>query len=205
MNDLHSSLLHKLVYQYAPSALIDRLGFSDSLRAADAITGIDDTRLDYHYYAVTLLEVLRRTYPSQWSLSWKYDAYLGYLYWMMCDFDQMYVAYTRALTKAIPDAPPQLLIEIASCFHCPGDPPIRREEAYFLALKMMKDQPYLEWIDLLIFICKNSDNYEEQKRWEEKRKELDGTIPELPPIWELPGETEEWVPNLQWLTDEENT
>ncbi len=201
MNDVHNSLLEKLVYQYSPSALIDRLGFSDSLRAADAIAGLDNIHLAFHYYAATVLEILRRTYPEQWSSNWKHDAYLGYIYWMICYSDETYIAYTRALTKAIPNPPPQLVIQIARCFHCPGDPPIRREEAYFLALKMMKDQPCLEWIDLLILISKCSCNHEEQKHWEQKRKELEGTIPKLPPIWELPGETEEWVPNPQWLTD----
>jgi len=201
-NDIQS-LWHAISYRYSPSRLVDLLGFTSGLQACRRIAQ-SDLNGEHHFYTMVMLETLRHVYPEKWSASWQYDAYLGYIYWMICDSDQTYIAYTRALAKSAYTPPPQLLLSIAECFHCPGEPPIRCEEAIFLTKQIMQHQLYLEGIDLLIFLYKSSDNLKEQKYWEQKKEELKDKLTPLPPIWELPETGNEWAPPSWLLEESEN-
>lgn len=166
---------------YSPSVLVDKLGFNNSLSTAYDMLCNEEWDESLQEYATEILEELRKKYPLEWNISWKYDAFLGYAYHITLKYDERYEAYNRAFNKIQPP-PPQLLIAMARCCIAPGKPPLTEEEAILLIKEAIKDTLYVEGIELLRGLYKSMGNTKEQQRWERVLENIKDTGTHLPSL-----------------------
>lgn len=157
--------LKKISLRYDPADLVISDGFIPSLYMAKEMLLHEEWDEELQEYAVKILEELRRGFPKQWDSSWKYDAFLGYAYHIILKYDERYKAYLRAFNKVtIPS--PELLVAMANCFFCPGQPPITIEQAISFVKQAIENTQYFEAVESLRALYKFIGNSKEQKYWE---------------------------------------
>lgn len=156
---------------YEPSEIVKNLGFKDCLRVAYHLLYNDSWDEDLQMFAVMLLEETRRAYSKEWKDSWEYDALLG----LACDItskhEERYEAYKRAFDR-VDKPPPRLLIELARCCVCPGDPPISYDRAIELVTIALKEAQYADGISLLCNIYSLKNDEIKQKYWSDVLRNL---------------------------------
>lgn len=170
-----------------PVDLAKTVGFEKSLHLSYQMLNNEEWDELLQVFGTNLLEELRKHYPEKWNLSWRYDAFLGYAYHIILNYDERYAAYKRAFDKVHP-CPPKLLIAIARCCIAPGKPPIAVEEAIALVKEAIKNTPYVEGVELLKGLYKSIGNIKEQEYWEnifEKIKQNGTSLPTLDQIPEM--------------------
>lgn len=162
----------QIASSYPVDEVVKSISFNDNLRLAYRLLYNDKWEEDPQQYAVELLYEIRKTFPEEWRTSWQHDAFLG----MACDitsrFDERYLAYKAAFEKVRP-APPELLIELASCFVAPGDPLITRDEALVLLKQAIKVHPYTDAIGLICKIYWEKKDYEQEAYWKDMLQRLE--------------------------------
>jgi cytochrome c-type biogenesis protein CcmH/NrfG len=122
-------------------------------------------------YAVNLLYTLRDKYPNEWNASWTFDSFLGNACNITLRYDERYEAYKRASEKISP-IPPSLMVLLARCYICPGEPPISQEETENLLRKALKIEQTIEGVSLMKRISESKNNFEEAAYWDKILKEV---------------------------------
>ncbi len=176
--------LKKVSHDYKPEELADMLTFDEGIKMACKMVSNDDRDETLKKYATKFLEKLRQKYPKEWNATWKYDAFLGSIYYRIMEYDKRYESYKRAFEKANPP-PPELLIAMAGCCRCPGKPPVTEQEAISLAKQAMSDTYYYEGALLLRGLCRSIGDTEEQNYWDNVLEEMKGKETHLPRLDEI--------------------
>lgn len=184
MNKAIYTKLKQKSCSYNPSDLADRLGFDEALHLACDMLNNEEWDESLQEYATNFLEELRKKYPEEWNVNWKYDALLGYAYHIILKYDERYAAYKRALNKIQPP-PPQLLVAVARCCIAPGKPPITEEEAIVLVKQAIETVPYIEAIELLRGLYKSTGNVKEQLYWEKVLENIRDSGIHLPSLCQI--------------------
>lgn len=176
-----------IAHSFRPAELAKILPFCDAMRLADRILTNNNLYDPWGHYAIELLYSIRDQYPKEWSLSWRFDAYLGDACVFACRYDERYRAYKQAMTKISP-APPELLVALASCNGAPGIPPVSEEEAIKILTEVAKKKPYKEVVRMLVRGCytKFREHREDLAYWEKLYPTLDesgdlGKLPDMSP------------------------
>lgn len=166
--------IENLARTFRPYELVKVLPFRDAMRLADRFLTHDYLYDPWRHYAIELLYSIRDQFSKEWSLSWRYDAYLGDACAFANRYDERYNAYQQAMTKVSP-IPPELLVALASCNSAPGKPPVSEEEAVKILTEVAHKKPYKNVLRMLIKGCyeKFRENPEELAYWERLYKNLE--------------------------------
>lgn len=164
-----------------PSDLIKMQGFNNTLVLTWNMIRNDQWDETLQIYATKLLEELKNEYPDRWNANWRYEAFLGYAYDVILNFDKRYIAYKKAFDKANP-VPPELLVALARCCWSPGKPPITEEEAILLVKQSINNIQYIESIGLLRGLYKSMENEKEEKYWNNILSKVSENGVHLPPL-----------------------
>ena len=108
----------ELIQQFSPRDIMQRMTFRGAMKLASQLMFNENWDGNLHNYAARLLEFLRKNYPQDWNSSWQYDAFLGQAYDFALLYDERFVAYKRAMEKAV-QPPPALLSGYIGCRHAP--------------------------------------------------------------------------------------
>lgn len=164
MNILTYEMLKQQSNNYKPSDLAAKLGFNKALDLARQMINNEEWDETLHQFAAHLLEELKVKYSKEWNSSWKYNAFLGYVYDITLEYDKRYASYRNAFNQVCP-TPPELLIALARCYWAPGDSPITEEESIALVKQAMQNKIYVEGAELLKGLYKSIGNHKEQAYW----------------------------------------
>lgn len=181
MNLLRYKELKHKSESYTPSDLAYELGFERSLNIARDMLINEEWDESLQEYAVHLLEEIRKKVPEKWNSSWRYDAFLGYAYDIVSEYDKRYDSYKRALDKVNPQ-PPQLLVALAGCCWAPGKTVISEEEAILLVKQAITSVKYIEAVELLKGLYKSMGNIREQLYWEKVLEDIKDKGQHLPSL-----------------------
>jgi len=177
--------LKKISKLNTPEVLIETMNFDNGILLAREMLNNEEWDEDLQKYSAKILEGLRKKYPNEWNSTWKYDAFLGYVYDIILDYDERYKFYEKAIKKAPLPTPPQLLIALAGCCWAPGTPPITEEESIKLVKQALTEKNYFEGVSLLRGLYKSIGNKKEQDYWERILKNIDENEFHLPPLDDL--------------------
>ncbi|ADI37477.1 putative uncharacterized protein [Waddlia chondrophila 2032/99] len=169
----------------SPKNLIETMNFDSAILMSKEMLNNEEWDEELQKYAAKILEELRRKYPDEWNFSWKYDAFLGYVYDIISNYDKRYKFYEKAIKKAPFPTPPQLLIAIAGCCWAPGIPPITEKESIELVKQALSNKNYYEGVSLLRGLYKSIGNQEEQDYWERILENINEDESRLPPLDDL--------------------
>ncbi len=169
---IQSKLWYQLTEKYCPLDLAQLLSFRDALRVAYRLLYNHGWHEDLQIYATELFEAIRIVYPIEWNESWRYDALLGLAYYLACEHEKRYEAYKRAFDKA-KDPPPRLLIEMANCADCPGDPPIDRKDAIDLVKKALQSGLFIDGVGVLRVLYGAIGDKSQEQYWANVLKNAD--------------------------------
>lgn len=170
---------------FTPSAIVNMLGFVEGILLARDMLNNEAWDESLQEQAVILLEEIRQTFPQRWNSTWRCDAFLGYAYDIILNYDKRYTAFQRAIDKIEGPPPPQLLVAKAGCCIAPGYPPVSEEEAIQLVKTAIKDTLYIEAVEFLIGLCRSTKKDAERKYWEEVLQKIKETGVHLPPLDEF--------------------
>lgn len=174
-------LLSKLT---TPKELSDKLSFKEGVLLAKNLLNNDEWDDELQGYSANFLEEIRRLHPNEWNSSWKFDAFLGYVYHIILKYDESFLAYKRAFEKVSPP-PPQLLIAMARCCRAPGTPPITEDESIELVKQALSDKNYYEGVSLLRGLYKLKGNQKAQDYWEQLLENISEGESSLPSLDDL--------------------
>lgn len=168
-----------------PKELAYKLAFNEGVLLAKKLLNNDEWDDELQEYSANLLEEIRKKYPEEWNLNWKYDAFLGYVYHIILKYDERFLAYKRAFEK-VSSPPPQLLIAMARCCRAPGIPPITEEESIKLVKQALSEKNYYEGVSLLKGLYKSTGNKKEEEYWEQVLGNINKNESDLPSLDDLP-------------------
>lgn len=168
---LFTNRLWEKLAQYSPHEVAVSLLFRDGLRVAYRLLYNDKWDYDLQQYSVKLFYALRNVHTDDWNRSWEYDALLGLACYLTCRHEERYKAYKRAFDRCS-NPPPGLLIELARCCICPGDPPIPCDHAISLVMKSIKEFPYSDGVGLLCELYSSKDDIANKEYWSTILKNL---------------------------------
>jgi hypothetical protein len=185
-----TDIIDRIAHSFRPFELAKVLPFYDAMRLADRLLTYDHLYDPWQHYAIELLYAIRDQYPKEWSLSWRYDAYLGNACVFARRYVERYKAYRQAMTKVSP-TPPELLVALASCNSAPGKPPMSQQEAINILTKIAHKKPYKDVVRMLVRGCykKLQENPKELAYWER----LYQTLEEMNEEEKLPDMTPEFL------------
>lgn len=169
----------------SPKGLIETMNFDSGILLSKKMLNNEEWDEELQKYAAKILEELRKKYPDEWNSSWKYDAFLGYVYDIILNYDERYKFYKKAIEKAPFPTPPQLLIAIAGCCWAPGIPPITEEKSIELVKEALSNKNYYEGVSLLRGLYKSIGNKKEQDYWERILEDIDKDESYLPSLDDL--------------------
>lgn len=161
--------------------LINSMGFEKTLQVVHQMLNDKEWDESLHHYATQLLEALREKHFLEWNSHWKYDAFLGYAYEIVSNFDERFNAYQRAFKKAHPP-PPQLLVALAGCCSCPRKPPISEEKAIHLVEEAIKDTYYVDALIFLRGLYRSAGNHQKEKHWDSVLNQIQKEGKNLPSL-----------------------
>lgn len=144
---------------------MNEIGFDNALDLARQIFNNEKWDETLQEYALHLLETIRNIFPEKWNSNWKYDAFLGYAYDILLEYEKRYTAFKRAFDKVSP-TPPQLLVAMAGCCWAPGAAPITEEKAIELVKQAIAKIQYVEAVELLKGLYKSIGNTTECQYWD---------------------------------------
>jgi len=176
-----------IAHRFRPFELAKVLPFRDAMRLGDRLLTHNHLYDPWRHYAIELLYSIQDQFPKEWSLSWRYDAYLGNACVFACRYDERYKAYRQAMTKISP-APSELLVALASCNDAPGNPPVSEEEAIKILIEVAHKKPYKDVVRMLVrgYFTKFKEHPEELTYWEQVYPTLeesseDEKLPDMAP------------------------
>lgn len=169
---LDNDKIEKIAQSFRPSELASILPFRDAMRFAHRCLTYNFLYDPWRHYAIELLYSIRDRFPSEWSLSWRYDVYLGNACVFARRYDERYKAYQQAMAKVSP-APPELLVALASCSSAPGLPPVSKEEALRMLLGVANERPYKAVVRMLARGGYLKDHPNEVAYWEKMYQTLE--------------------------------
>lgn len=181
MNPLTYEELKQTSISHTPSNLLNEIKFEKTLEIARRMLINEEWDETLQEYSINLLEELKKKYCEKWNSNWKYDAFLGYAYDIVLNYDERYASYKRAFEKVSPP-PPELLVAIAGCCWAPGKPPITEEDSISLVKQAIKTTPYIEGVELLIGLYKSAGKVKEQQYWEKTLEKIKNNGPHLPSL-----------------------
>ena len=169
-------LCEELASNCNPEDIPQQFSFKDSLRIAYRLMYNDDWDHDLQDYAVELLCAIKEFHTAEWNNSWEYDALLG----LACDVtghkhDERFLAYKAAYDKAA-TPPPGLLISLARCVICPGDPPLSCDEAIALVLQAIQLIPYRDGVSFLSYLYSKKQDETQKEKYAAIAREQDPVI-----------------------------
>jgi len=185
MNIFSYQELKELVQKYAPEELSELFGFSKTIRLVRNLVHSGEWDEDLYNYAIELLKQLCKEYPERWNSDWHYEAFLGYIYDIVLDYDNRYEHFKRAFDMSS-DPPPELLVAMADCSSAPGKPPITLEESIAFLKEVVRAGPYVEAVEFLIGIYRCFGNTKERKYWEAVLEQIGDNGLKLPRLDEVP-------------------
>jgi hypothetical protein len=182
--------IERIAHGFRPFELANILPFRDAMRLADRLLTHNYMYDPWRHYAIEFLYAIRDRFLDEWSLSWRYDAYLGNACVFACRYDERYKACRQAMTKVSP-APPELLVALASCNSAPGKPPVSEEEALRILSEVAHKKPYKDVVRMLVRGCyeRFREKPEELVYWEKLYQKLEESGEDE----KLPGMTPEFL------------
>lgn len=147
------------IINYSFEKVVTTLSFEDNLRLAYRLLYNNQWDELLQEYAIQLLYTVRNHYPVEWRASWRHDGFLGVACNIRFKYDERYAAFKRAYDNSS-NPPPELLIELARCFTCPGSPPpISADQAISLLKESLKNCLYIEAVSTLYKIYWDINDY----------------------------------------------
>ena len=143
--------------------IVSNDSFDNILKISKQLLNNEKWEPSLQEFAVKVLERLKVLNPVKWNSDWRYEAFLGHAYNIICDYDRKYLTYKNALAKVNPP-PPELLVALARCYLSP-EPPITFDESFTLVKKSIENNLYIEAVELICGLYKLQNDEKEEKKY----------------------------------------
>lgn len=154
-----------LVEKFSPEEICTRLGFKENMELAYDLFFKNLDNVEIQDFAVRLFFQIKLTYPNEWNIDWKNDAFLGKLCSNTWRYDEMYKCYKDAYDK-LEDPPDSLLLLLAGCNNAPGTPPITIQESEAYLKRAIAKKMTYEAALMMRGLARKQKNQENEKYWD---------------------------------------